>query len=1131
MKKSFLLLTLILICINLMSQIPMGFNYQAVARDAAGNVLTNKAVAFRVSILSGSETGTAVYSEVQKPTTNSFGLVNFVIGDGTSKSGSLESIDWSANTYFVKVELDPDGGTSYQLMGASQLMSVPYSLHAKTVEVDNVDDADADPTNEIQSLSISGSNLTLSKGGGTVVLPSAVGGDNWGTQTAATDATLTGNGSSSTPLKIAQQSASSGQALKWNGTTWKPGNVDADSLNELQVLSLSGRNLTLSKGGGSVTLPSSAGGLTLPFSDSANYSVTPFSINNNGSALYSISGVSTNGYGIHGKTKAPDGAGVLGIGTGSYHSSGVTGWTGEGIYSPVYNSINYGVLGLSNEDYAIAGFSISGTGGFFKSNTGLAVKTIGNLQLTGIGEADRRVLTSDASGNATWQDAVVGGLALPFNGITSNANPAFQITNNGTGDGIKGIAVSSGETGIIGEAPNQGISGNATAISGPAYGVQGTSASSSGSGVTGYGSSVTGQNFGVRGLTSSSAGKGVYGVAASSSGVTYGLYGESISDAGWGIFGKSPHIGVEGFGTGTSVESYGVVGETESTSGFGVRGGCFAATGTNYGTWGISTSTSGIGAYGTSPYIGVQGVSTGTTGYGISGTGTKIGVSGGTTTSNEIAYAIIGETQSTSGTGVWGGSYAESGTTYGVYGMVNSPTGTGVYGTSPNIGVRGVSQRTTGWAYGVYGSSASTSAGRGVYGTSPYAGVHGYGSGSTEYSYGVIGETSSTQGFGVYGASYAETGINYGALGSSSSSAGTGVKGQALAPSGATYGVYGVSSSNSGTGVYGEAGPIGVKGSGIYADGIGVQGTGGEIGVNGISSNSSGFGVFGQSPYIGVKGIAQAASGYSYGIYGETNSTYGFGVYGSSPYVGVFGIATIGTGWAGYFSGTLATSGNLGVGNAYPNYMLDVSGTANLNRGTETGVALRVNDSEAIWYNGTYYSWGYGGTWNFFGDKVFIGAVATDPGANMLVVNGAAAKPGGGSWTTWSDSRLKDIHGNYEKGLMEIIQLQPVKYSYKKDNARSLPSDKNYVGFVAQDIQKVFPEAVNEESDGYLTVDENALNVAVINAIKELKREIDKLKSENIDLKAANNQLKSENEQLDSRLSRLEKYLGTTAEK
>jgi len=560
---------------SLFAQAPEKMSYQAVIRNSVNDLVTNQTVGMQISILQGSESGTAVYVETQTPTTNINGLVSIEVGSGTVVSGSFSEINWSSGPYFIKTETDPLGGTAYTITGTSQLLSVPYALSSKS--------------------------------------------------------------------------------------------------------------------------------LVLPFSDSSSYDITPFIIENSGSSYYTIEGISHNGYGIYGKTYATNGSGVLGSGTGSDYSSGVIGRTGENSFPGLYG--NSGVLGLADANLGVVGSAITGTGGYFTSISGKALKTSGGLQFTGVNEAAGRVLTCDINGNASWQDDT-SGLILPYSKTVSCAVPAFEIINNG--------------------------------------------------------------------------------------------------------------------------------------------------------------------------YIGIKGVS---------------------------------------------------------------------------------------------------------------------------------------------------------------------------------------------------------------------------------ASGSSAPGVEGEGYFMGVKATTTASTGTAYGLYARTESNYGFGVYGESPYVGVYGFATNSSGWGGYFSGKVGISGNLGVGTAYPAYPLEVAGAANLNYNT-TGVALRCNGTEAIWFNGTYFSWGFGGSYNYFGDKIFIGAAATDPGTNLLVVNGAAAKPGGGSWATWSDKRLKDIQGNYEKGLNEIVLLQPVKYNYKKDNTRKLPSDKNYTGFIAQDVQKVFPEAVNQEPDGFLTLDMNPVNVAMVNAVKELKAENDKLKASNDDLKA-----------------------------
>ena len=135
MKKIFTILFSLLLFTNSFSQVapPEAFNYQAVARDNSGNILVSQSVSFRMSILKTTVNGTVVYSEAHILTTDAYGLANLAIGAGTVLSGVFANIDWAADSYFFKTEFDQNGGNSFQLMGTSQLLSVPYALHAKTV--------------------------------------------------------------------------------------------------------------------------------------------------------------------------------------------------------------------------------------------------------------------------------------------------------------------------------------------------------------------------------------------------------------------------------------------------------------------------------------------------------------------------------------------------------------------------------------------------------------------------------------------------------------------------------------------------------------------------------------------------------------------------------------------------------------------------------------------------------------------------------------------------------------------------------------------------------------------------------------------------------------------------------------
>lgn len=113
-------LVLFFLGFGLMAQSPQMFNYQAVVRDNAGEPLVNEDVTMEISILQGSPDGAPVVIETHQATTNELGLVNLHIGSMLP----LDEVDWSAGPYFLEVKLNGE------LMGVSQLLSVPYALHA-----------------------------------------------------------------------------------------------------------------------------------------------------------------------------------------------------------------------------------------------------------------------------------------------------------------------------------------------------------------------------------------------------------------------------------------------------------------------------------------------------------------------------------------------------------------------------------------------------------------------------------------------------------------------------------------------------------------------------------------------------------------------------------------------------------------------------------------------------------------------------------------------------------------------------------------------------------------------------------------------------------------------------------------
>ena len=124
-----------------------------------------------------------------------------------------------------------------------------------------------------------------------------------------------------------------------------------------------------------------------------------------------------------------------------------------------------------------------------------------------------------------------------------------------------------------------------------------------------------------------------------------------------------------------------------------------------------------------------------------------------------------------------------------------------------------------------------------------------------------------------------------------------------------------------------------------------------------------------------------------------------------------------------------------------------------------------------------------------------VGIGTASPTA-LLSVNGTANKPGGGSWDVFSDERLKNIKGRFSPGLKAVMQLQPIRYEYKRDNALRLKSEGEHIGFGAQSLQKIIPEAVTKNSEGYLMVNNDPIIWTMLNAIKEQQKEIAELKGQ-----------------------------------
>ena len=269
----------------------------------------------------------------------------------------------------------------------------------------------------------------------------------------------------------------------------------------------------------------SEGGLTLPYSGSVSTTAgTALVITNTGtgSGIMAITASGTDvTMGVSGTTGSTRGSGVMGSAispTGSsygvYGSSSST--SGHGIYgiATASSGTTYGVHGVSASPNGYSGyfegakFYVDGNAGIGIPNPSAKLEVAGQVKITGGDPGAGKVLTSDASGLATWEDP---SLELPYFGVASAVIPIMNIFNEGGSSAINGVG---GSAGVVGQTNSgndaKGVEGLANSTTESNFGVYGQSYSTSGTGVYGYGSSSSGTNYGIRGRTLSSGGYSGY---------------------------------------------------------------------------------------------------------------------------------------------------------------------------------------------------------------------------------------------------------------------------------------------------------------------------------------------------------------------------------------------------------------------------------------------------------------------------------------------------------------------------------------------------------------------------------------------------------------------------------------------
>lgn len=206
------------------------------------------------------------------------------------------------------------------------------------------------------------------------------------------------------------------------------------------------------------------------------------------------------------------------------------------------------------------------------------------------------------------------------------------------------------------------------------------------------------------------------------------------------------------------------------------------------------------------------------------------------------------------------------------------------------------------------------------------------------------------------------------------------------------------------------------------------------------------------------------------------------------------------------------TATGVGMGTASPVSKVHVSVAAN----DGITVSDTTNTLKGVFYNTGGTAIGIGTTTNHpvvlytnNAPRVYITetgnvGIGGSPSYQFQLSTDSAAKPSTNTWTIVSDSRLKTVKGEYSKGLAEICQVRPVRYEYNGKGGMVVDG-KEQISIIAQELMEVFPECVStfngklnetdtEETEMY-NYNGHAITFALINAVKELKAEIDVLKA------------------------------------
>ncbi len=1034
MKKLLLIIILSILGTALFAQTPQKMSYQAVIRDGGGLLVSKTQIGMQINIRQGSPSGNVVYTEIQTPTTNANGLVSIEIGAGAGFS----TINWASDSYYIetKTAVVPPL-TTYTITGVSQLLSVPYALHTKTAENVTGTITETDPLWTTASVNYYTKNNMQTSGSSQLHFnnltnkPTTLAGygitNAMNTSHAANGITATNITNWTTAYGWGNH-ATAGYLLNytetdptWNGTANQTGDIGRTGNVGIGTTTPT-QKLDID---GQVRIRGGAPGAGKVLTSDAN-----------GNATWLAAG------GIGTVTSVASNNGITG---GPITSTGTLGLTGNALG---LHNLNTNGLVVRTAAGTIASRSIDMSGNGISVSNGDGVSGNPTLSLN-FGSGSTQV----AAGNHTHSGLLPSGSTnqtLRYDGSNWVANST--LFNDGTNIGI----------GTLTPTTKLEVKGTVKTTGNTTYGFYSDMNTGSALGYGGYFKHTTSgdYSYGVygesnyTGVGNPSRNCGGYFKSNSTSQVGYGVYSVAIKtnttadvDA-TGVYGVGQVLG------GNNGDSYGIKGYASGgNNAFGVYG--QATSGVN--TWaGYFNGNVNITSTLTTRDLKLSCNDT----YGVG----KVLTSDATGNATWETPATATESDPT-----WNGTANQTGD-IGRTGNVGIGTSTPTAKLEVNGSVKAtgnttatievINTATSNTSYSGFFSNASSD-GRGLYSTSTAT------TGVTTAGY---FENESTTGRGITSYAKATSGNSIAGYFESKSTSGKGIVSYASATTGTTYGIRSHVASPDGYSGYFYGGKFYIGGN----VGIGTETPTAQLHTTGTLCFAG----------AGTPGTGKILTSDANGI--ATWQTISALPSGSTHHT----LRHDGANWLA--SSSLYNTGtSVGIGISNPAELLHVKNAAG-----SAKMRLQSTDVSSIeFYNNTAYMAGIGvsvsqghffiyngGNVSVKDGSLGIGNVA--PAQKLDITGGNGRVQSGYSWLTNSDVRYKTNITTIENALQRIAKLRGVRYDLKEEKS-IVQGQGKHIGFIAQELEKEFPEFVVADKNGYKSVAYDKMTAVLLQAMNE----------------------------------------------